>query len=233
MIKRLVVVSIVLVAIAGCKSYDPDNGWTRIEPAPGFAYYLYESDVPAVWHPDLFVTFPGYGGGYDNDVRNIIKKYLEKTNKPGIVIAPHTEHKDPAKREFSIEMTKKAISSIQHDRLFLLGTSAGAVLALSLSNEVHADKIVPIVAGAYKAAGGQPSDHLPTPGCSDVWFLNGYDMDVLQKYGILWDGTVFVDPAKRLADEIGAKMSLVPGLTHSTTIKLLEANDNVLDWLTE
>lgn len=216
--------------VSGCKHYDFDSEWVKVNIDDGYSYYLYETPN-AIDDDPLFVTFPGFGGGYDDSIGNSLKRYLKETGKRGQIVCPLMNYKNQMEKELCKQAVIGLINSIKHKDLHLLGESAGGVFILELSNEVDASKLMPIVAGAYRDGGGYPTDELPFPGTYSIFFVNGYDKDIFEKYGLYWDGTVFVDPTVRLANEIGAKMLLVPGVSHSKGVKILDKVPSIFDWL--
>ena len=230
--KKLIITTILTLSIIGCKHKDGDDskGWIKIDTQDKYSYYITETSPTAT---KLFLIFPGYGGHYALDVGNYLKKSLTKRGENAIIVSPYVDYKNPGLNEFVITHIKDIIDTIDHDSLIFLGVSAGACYSLELSNSISADKILPIAAGAYKKIGGQPTDELPDPSCGDVWFLNGFDYSTYEKYGILWDGTVYVDPTKRCADRNGLKISLVPGYDHGKSVDLINDIPDVIQWLME
>lgn len=228
---------IITSTMIGCKHNDDMNGWSRNE-LDNYPYYSYETKGTSDTSP-IYVVLPGYEGGFNSKTGNIVKRHLSKFNLGGTILLPMMEYKNPQITETCIVMMRKVIDV--HDasgsrEKFILGVSAGACLSLELSAKwSDVNGIVPIVAGAYKDGGGTPETELPSPGMNTrIWFLNGYDSGTLSKYGIYWDGTVFVDPTIRLYENVQrggneVKMTLVPGISHSNGNKLL--TDEVLTWL--
>lgn len=233
--KKLFLVSVITTLLIGCHHDDIDGDWTKID-LGNYSYQIWQTDYATVDkdNVNLFAIFPGYGGGYEYNIGNSLKKYLKKTGKQGIIILPYTYYKDSDKMNYTLTMAKQVIREISHERLYLLGFSAGSCQILVMPNDLpETEKIISAGAGAYKAIGGQPSDNLPVPPIQDVWFVEGFEISTYEKYGILYDGTVFVDPVKRLVDSYGYKMTLLPNVDHGGTRDLLSKSTEFYDWLTE
>ena len=230
--KKLIIITTIAVSLVGCHHNDNMNEWTRNE-YNKYPYYSYETKNVTESSP-IYVSIPGYGSGYNEDVGNMIKKYLNRYNLDGMILLPYVNYKNGNIEEYTslmrnvIDLYKRG-----NNKVYIIGESAGGCLSLSLSSQwSDVNGIIPIVAGAYKDGGGTPTTELDRPGYGvRVWFLNGYDESMLKRYGIYWDGTVFVDPTIRLYNELsgGAKMTLIPGVSHSSGRKLL--TDEVLMWL--
>lgn len=230
--KKLIIITTIAVSVVGCHHDDNMSGWTKNE-YNNYSYYSYETKNISESSP-IYVSIPGYGGGYNDDVGNTIRKHLKKYNLDGIILLPYVNYKNGNLESYKslmrgvIDLYKKG-----GNKVYIIGESAGGCLSLSLSSQWDdVNGIVPIVAGAFKDGGGTPDTELDRPGYGvGVWFLNGYEESTLKKYGIYWDGTVFVDPTIRLCNELSgsAKMTLIPGISHGSGRKLL--TDEVLMWL--
>lgn len=224
--------TVIAVSLVGCHHGDDMSGWTKHE-YNNYPYYSYETENVTDSSP-IYISIPGYGGGYNDGVGNIIKKHLNRFNLDGIILLPYINYKTGSVQTYN-SLMRSVIDLYKKDnnKVYIIGESAGGCLSLSLSSQWYdVNGIVPIVAGAYKDGGGTPATELDRPGYGvGVWFLNGYDEQMLKKYGIYWDGTVFVDPTIRLCNELSGsvKMTLVPGISHGSGRKLL--TDEVLMWL--
>lgn len=94
--KILTICIISVIALAGCKHADFDDDWQKISLEGGYSYYLYQTPNVQQDDADMFVTFPGFGGGYDDVIRQPLKKYLQRSGKNGTIVVPRTEYQDPA-----------------------------------------------------------------------------------------------------------------------------------------
>lgn len=230
--KKIIIITTIAVSLVGCRHNDNMSGWTKNE-YNNYTYYSYETKNATATSP-IYVAIPGYGGSYGEDIGNIIKNHLNKYGLDGMIILPYVNYKNGYMEEYTVLM-RDVIDLYRRDgnKVYIIGESAGGCLSISLSSKWDdVSGIVPIVAGAYKDGGGTPDTELDRPGYGvGVWFLNGYDESTLSKYGIYWDGTVFVDPTIRLYNELSgsAKMTLIPGVKHGSGRRLL--TDEVLMWL--
>lgn len=232
---KLIILTVITTCLVGCHHDDEVDGWSKNK-LDDYTYYSYENKATTDNSP-IYVMFTGYGGGYCFDIGNKVRKFLDKNNLGGTIILPRIDYKDSTYTDIEVEMIRRVLDTHDTDNIrkkILIGVSAGACLSLNLSAKWDdVTRIVPIAAGTYKDGGGTPSDNLPEPGFSvSIWFLNGYDKNTLEKYGIYWDGTVFVDPTIRLYNAIKSRgnviMSIIPGIKHSKADNLL--TDDVLMW---
>ena len=228
-VKGLVCAMAVMAVLCGCHpGGDDDGGWTRIETPEGYPYYVADCGGQS---RTLYAAFPGYGGGYEDEISQAVRKYLVKTGRGGVVIRPRMEYKD-ASSSAHLAAAKALILQLTEDCVVLLGGSAGASTVLSIADEVGAKKVVVAGAGSYAKMGGKPSDELPTPSWADILIVDGYDQDFLAKTGYRFDGTVWTDPAVRLAERTGANLIMLPDVKHNDTMKVLCRTEQFLDWIT-
>lgn len=230
--KTLIFALALVAALVGCKHDNIDSDWQKIELPNSYSYYVYESAVPS---DDLYMVFTGHTGGYDTEMGSWLKDYLKRKSKGGTIILPYMQYKDPAEAAWTLKCAEELAKSIKHDRLFLIGYSAGAGVILQFSNDIdYTTKLLSTGAGAYQKWGGKPTDEFQAPTTSDgEWYVAGYDVDTYVKYGVKFDGSVYIEPVIRLADETGAKITVIPDADHSDVKHILKQTDQFFDWLSE
>lgn len=65
-VKSFVCVITVMAVLCGCHhGGDDGGGWTRIETPEGYPYYVSDCAGPS---RTLYAAFPGYGGGYEDEI---------------------------------------------------------------------------------------------------------------------------------------------------------------------